>query len=391
MKSRRFVSSSAFLLGLCPVVGAAGDSKDLIMPPADGEARWEVQAGFGIRQSFDLRVASANRDLSGGLFSRSSAAAGLFDSVGPADAEADRVYDDGFVNIGSNYNLTTHWGYDSGSQVRPSSQPWDPSQPWDAPGNRSLYLSRSGEAGSKAYQNAAETGEQLFPYLEIHRLWKSEPDAFWQEKGIAAFWSWIPTSAGLAEQLGMLQTRVIDEYYLYGVIPPAAPYSGPPLPPGPLLDNLPHDRVEDTSAAGLAGASFTDLDLDLQTVSLGGIWRHKPRKDVRFDERFRLYGIDAQAGVSLNYARLEMDSRAVVQDESGVIGRYRDRASGSKLLPGLYASLGATVDIGDAGDWMMMTQARYDYAGAIEVRTAATRAEIELDGFSWTIGVGKNW
>ena len=275
--------------------------------------------------------------------------------------------------------------------MRQSSQPWESSQPWDAPGNRSLYLSRSGEAGSKAYQNAGETGEQLFPYIEIHRLWKSDPDAFWQEKGIAAFWSWIPTSAGLAKQLGMQRTRVIDEYYLYGVIPPAAPYSGPPLPPGPLLDNIPHDRVEETSASGLVGSSFTDVDLDLQTVSLGGIWRHKPREDFRFDDRFRLFGIDAQAGVSLNYAQLEMDSRAIVQDESGVIGRYRDRASASKLLPGLYASLGATVDIGDAGDWMMMTQFRYDYAGAIEVRTSATSAKIELDGFSWTIGVGKNW
>lgn len=372
-------------------MGAAGDSKDAIIPPAAPEARWEVHAGFGIRQSFDLRVASASRDLSGGLFSRSPGAAAVLGSVGPADAEADRVYDDGFVNIGSSYNLTTDWGYSSDSQVRQSSQPWNPSQPWDSPGNRSLYLSRTGEAGSDAFQNTRGTGEQLFPYLEIHRLWKSDPDSFWDEKGIAAFWSWIPTSAGLAEQLGMRQTRVVDEYYLYGVIPPAAPYSGPPLPPGPLLDNIPQDRIEDTSAGDLVGSNFTDLDLDLQTISLGGIWRHKPRKDFRIDERLRLYGIDAQAGVSLNYARLEMESHTTVQDESGVIGRYRDRASGSKLLPGLYASLGATLDIGDAGNWMMMSQARYDYAGDIEVGTGATSAEVELDGFSWTIGVGKNW
>jgi hypothetical protein len=391
MKSRRFFASSAFLLGLCPVIGAAGDSKDVIHPTTDSESRWEVHGGFGIRQSFDLRVASASRDLSGGLFVRRSGAAGVLDSVGPADAEADRSYDDGFVNIGSNYNLTTQWGYESDAQVQKSSQPWDPSQPWDSPGNSSLYLSRTGEAGSDAFQNTGETGEQMFPYLEIHRLWKSDPDSFWHEKGIAAFWSWIPTSSGLAEQLGMLQTRVTDEYHLYGVIPPAAPYSGPALPPGPLLDNIPQDRVEDTSAAGLTGTSFTDLDLDLQTVSVGGIWRHKPHKDLLIDGRQRLYGIDAQAGISLNYARLEMDSHTTVQDGGRVIGRYRDRASESKLLTGIYTSLGATLDIGDAGNWMVITQARYDLAGEIEVRTGATSAEVELNGFSWTIGVGKEW
>lgn len=391
MKSRRFASSSAFLLGLCPAACVAWGSNEGITARSDSDARWEVHAGFGIRQSFDLRVASASRDLTGGLYAPSSGSSAVLGSVGPANAEANRVYDDGFVKIGSSYNLTTNWGYSSASQVGQSSQPWNPSQPWDSPGNRSLYLTKTSVPGVGAFQSSDDTDEGFFPYVEVHRLWKNDPDSFWDEKGVAAFWSWIPTTAGLADQLGMLQTRVVDEYYLYGVIPPAAPYSGPALPPGPLLDNIPHNRVEDSSATGLLGATFTDLDLDLHTVSFGGIWRHETGTGAMIDDQLRLHGLDLQAGLSLNYARLEMDSSTTVYSGSTVIGTYRDHGSRSEMLPGLYASLGATLDIGEREEWMMFTQARYDYAGDIEVHTGNSSAEVDLKGLSWTIGIGKRW
>lgn len=391
MKSRRFASRSALLLGLCPAMCAAGEPQEVITVPSDSGARWELHAGFGIRQSFDLRVASASRDLTGGLYSPAAGSSAVYGSVGPANAQANRVYDDGFVNIGSNYNLTTHWGYSSASQVRQASQPWNPSQPWDSPGNQSLYLSRSGAAGVDAFQSGGDTGEQFFPYVELHRLWKNEPGSFWDEKGIAGFWSWIPTSAGLAEQLGVMQTRVVDEYFLYGVIPPAAPYSGPALPPGTLLDNIPHNRVEDTSSVGLSGVTHTDLDLDLHTVSVGGIWRHETDRGAWFDEQLRLHGLDLQAGLSLNYARLEMDANTTVFQNAARIGTYHDHGSRAEMLPGLYASLGATFDIGERENWMMFTQARYDYAGDIEVQTGTSSAEVDLEGLSWTIGIGKRW
>lgn len=361
------------------------------MASQDSDTRWEFHAGFGIRQSFDLSFSSVSRGLTGSLYSSSQGSSAVYGSVGPVNAEANRIYDDGFVNIGSNYNLTTNWGYSDASQVRQSSQPWDLSQPWDSPGNNSLYLSRAGAVGADAFENTDQMQESLFPYVEIHRVWKNDPGSFWNEIGLAGGWSRISTSADLASQLGMRQTRVVDEYFLYGVIPPAANYSGPVLPPGPLLNNVPHNRVEDTSASGLSGATFTDLSIDLQTVSFGGIWRHVTEQDGWLDELLYLYGLDLKAGLSLNYARLRMNSRATVYSGNTVIGNYTEQASRSKFLPGFYASLGATFDVGEPGGWMIFSQFRYDYAGKIKVSTGASSAEVALNGFSSTLGIGITW
>lgn len=367
-----------------------GGAKDVAVPRVARNGRWEVHAGFGIRQAFDLDLRSTDRTLTGGYYSITEADLDLAGFLGPLGGQANRLYDDGFVNIGSQYNLTSFWGYDDASQVRPSSRPWDPSQPWDAPGVQSLYLSRVGETGVSGYRREADTGAELFPYIEARRLWQSAESGFWDEKGVAFGWSWIPARAGMAESLSVLRTVVVDEYYLYGVLPPSAPYTGPALPPGALLDNVPHDRVENTAAAGLSGRVATDIDFDLHTLSLGGIWRYSPEIGPQ-DALLRVYGFDLQAGVSLNFGKLSMNTTTTVTDGGVVIGSFRDYASKSKVLPGLYASLGATLDVGERGDWMIYTAGRYDQAGHLEVRTQNSSAKVSLDGFSWTIGLGREW
>jgi hypothetical protein len=391
MKSFLFATGASLFLGFYPVTCDADDSKKMMTVRSDSEARWEIQTGFGVRQSFDLRYSSISRDLTGGYYSSAQASAAVYGSIGPVNAEANRTYDDGFVNIGSNFNLTTNWGYSDASQVRRSSQQWNLSQPWDSPGNNSLYLFRAGAIGTDAFERVEEMQESLFPYVEIHRVWKNDPGSFWNEIGLSGVWSRISTGADLATQLGMLQTRVLDEYFLYGIIPPAAPYSGPVLPPGPLLDNMPHSRVEDTSASGLSGVSFTDLNIELQTVSLGGIWRHDPEQGGWLDDQLNLHGVDLQAGLSLNYARVRMNSSTTIYSGNTVIGNYTDQASRSKFLPGFYASLGTTFDVGGPGKWMVFNQLRYDYAGKIKMSTGASSAEVALNGFSLTLGIGIAW
>ena len=385
--------TAAALFGILPAAHAGGDAKSIIIPapakPSDGH--WEVHAGFGIRQSFDLNIRSSSRDLLGGSYSSAAATSALYAGVGSANAEADRLYDDGFVNIGSRYNLTTNWGYDNASQVAKASRPWNPSQPWDSPGNQSLYMTRTGQMGMAGFDSGTDTDEALFPYIEARRWWDCDKDSFWTEKGFVASWSWIPTDGGLTESLAMQRTRVVDEYYLYGVLPPAAPYSGPVRPPGPLLDNIPHDRVEGSAVAGVTGTTHADVDLDLHTLSFGGIWRYAPKEDRGGFDRMRLYGLDLQAGVSVNFVRLEMDSQTTVVDRGTVIGSYSDHGSESKILPGLFLSVGATFDIGEKEEWMLFTQGRYDYAGDIDVQTGLSSAEVDLEGFSWTIGIGKRW
>jgi hypothetical protein len=364
--------------------------KDVLVPPSARGGRWELHAGFGVRQAFDMSVRSSSRSLVGGIFSPSLADSDLLGQIGPIDGQGNRVYDDGFVNIGSQFNLTSFWGYEDAGQVRQSSRQWDPSQPWDSPGNQSLYLSRLGETGLGGYRRDADTGAEMFPYIEARRLWQTDGSGFWHEKGVSFGWGWVPARAGVAEALSVLRTGVVDEYYLYGVIPPSAPYTGPELPPGPLLDNIPSDRVESGASDGLSGRTATDVDFDLHTLSLGGIWRHAPEFGPQ-DAWLRLHGLDLQAGLALNHGKLSVESTTTVRDGDERLASFRDRASKSKFLPGIYLSLGATLDIGEQDEWLIYSAGRYDYAGSIRAESRHSSVEVELDGFSWTIGIGRSW
>jgi hypothetical protein len=386
--TKSFSLAAAATLGMLPPANAGGGAKTPIPEP---RGRWELHAGFGIRQSFDVNVRSSSRSLLGGAFSPVTGNSSLYAGIGPVDAEADRVYDDGFVNIGSLFNLTSHWGYQDTSQIGQSSQQWDPSQPWDSPGNQSLYLASSGQTGIAGYHSSADSDQEFFPYIEARRWWDCDQDSFWTEKGFVASWSWIPADAGLTENLAVQRNRVVDEYYLYGVIVPSAPYTGPPLPPGPLLDNIPHSREESNGASTAVATTRADVSLDLNTLSFGGIWRYAPKDDRSEFDSIGLYGLDLQAGVSVNFARLKLRSETSVIEEGQLIGSFQDSASNSKLLPGLYLSLGATFDVGEEENWMIFTQGRYDYVGDINVRAGLSSAHVDLEGFSATIGIGRRW
>jgi len=382
-------SATLVMLAMLPSSVAGGGGKSPIVVPS--RSHWEIHGGLGVRQSFDFNLKSSAGNLLGGEFSPSAANSALFAGIGPVDAEANRLYDDGLVNIGSDFNLTSYWSYDHESQVGQSSQAWDASQPWDSPGNQSLYLTRAAETGLAGYASGARSGEEVFPYLEARRWWDCQKESFWAEKGLVAAWAWTPAAAGMRQDLAVERTTVVDEYYLYGVVPPSAPYAGPPLPPGPLLDNIPHSREVSNGASGALAATRANVALDLHTFSLGGIWRYAPDEDRSSFECIGLYGLDLQGGVSLNFARLKLRSSTTVSEQGEMIGSFRQSASNSEVLPGLYLALGASFDIGEDEDWRIFTQGRYDHVGEIDVRAGLASAEVDLKGFSLSIGIGRKW
>jgi len=389
--------AAAAMIGILPSARAGGDAGNAIIDSGKkSDGRWEVHAGFGIRQSFDFDVSSSSRDLLGGAFSPTAGAVSLLAGVGPADGEANRAYDDGFVNIGSEFNLTTHWGYENASQIRESSRPWDPS------GTQSLYMTRAFGATSSqspvtGSRSIADFEDEIFPYLEVRRWWECDEESFWQEKGFVASWSWIPAEAGLMEnselQTQTQQITVVDEFFLYGIIPPSAPYSGPELPPGPILDNIPQDRQETTNTTSTVKMVLADVDVDLEmhALSFGGAWRYAPKAARGAFDRIGLEGLDLQAGASLNFARLKLRSTTTVTEQGELLGSFHESDSKSRVLPGLYVSLGATFDLGKDTDWFIFTQGRYDYVGSLDVATGAASAEVDLEGFSATIGLGRAW
>lgn len=227
----------------------------------------------------------------------------------------------------------------------------------------------------------------LYPYLELKRLWGN--DAETAERGWVASWSWVPGDARATQSLSLIRPTVVDEYYLFGITPPAPPYSGPPLPPGPLLGNTPNDSVLTDNPIGLLGVTRTKAELDLNTLSLGGIWRWLPQEKKGAD-RMRFFGLDLQAGVSLNIAHLQVDGVTEVYDGLVPVGAFDEHASKREFRAGVYASVGAIFDL-NYDDWFVNMQARYDDAGSITARSGQSWATVDLDGWSLTLGLTKRW
>ena len=389
--------AAAAMIGILPSARAGGDAKNAIIDSGKkSDGRWEVHAGFGIRQSFDFDVSSSSRDLLGGALSPTAGAASLLAGVGPADGEANRVYDDGFVNIGSEFNLTTHWGYENASQIREASQPWDPS------GTQSLYMTRafgptSSQSPVTGSRSVADFEDEIFPYVEVRRWWECDEESFWQEKGFVASWSWIPAEAGLMEsselQTQTQQVTVVDEFFLYGIIPPSAPYSGPELPPGPILDNIPQDRQETTNTTNTVEVVRADVDVDLEmhALSFGGAWRFAPKAARGTFNSIGLGGLDLQAGATINFVQLNLSSNTTVSKQALLLGSFQESDSKSRVMPGVYVSLGAKFNIGESDDWFIFTQGRYDYVGTLDVATSSAAAEVDIEGFSLSIGLGRTW
>ncbi len=372
---------------------AQAESKSVITFEGDkgSSPRWEIHGGLGIRQSFDVGLISGPMTLNGAPGSLEQNSSALFSGVGAVDSEANRTYDDGFVNIGSQFNLTTNWGYENASQVRQSSQQWDSSQPWDSPGNQSLYLTASGGAGIAGYRHATGSDEEAFPYIEARRWLDFDPNSYWQERGFVISWSWIPMDTGHNENLSVNRQSITDEFFLYGIQPPSAPYSGPALPPGPLLDNLPIDRQISDASSGLSGFTNTNVDLDLQTFSLGGIVRRIEPSQSQLGRLLRAEGIDVQAGLALNYAKLTMNSQTTVRDQNEVVGNFDQKSQKSKFLPGLYVAVGSVFDIGEDESWKIFSQVRFDLSDSIQASNQVSSAKADLDGFSVNLGIGFQW
>lgn len=348
-----------------------------LAPHSNRAGHWELQAGFGVRQSFDFSTG-----ISGSKAPGSNAVPGsLLEAIGATDADANRAYDDGFVNIGSAFGLTTDWSYQNASQVRPSSQSWGPE------GTDSLYLGRSSPAGLGELRNTDSSGPEIFPYIELSRLWTLEKIN--SELGFTLGFSSVSAEAAASQGIPSYQTNVVDEYYLYGVIPPAAPYSGPALPPGPILDNRPTNRVVTQSADANTAVASTSSELSLYTFSAGGVWRWTPRKGGLLD-RLHLFGTDLQAGVTLNRSKLTLAHTSQSFNGSSYTTVNRGSARESDFQPGFYVSTDANFELVPDQLYLTIT-GRYDDAGKIEVRTADSWSDVDLAGWSILLGLTKRW
>lgn len=104
----------------------------------------------------------------------------------------------------------------------------------------------------------------------------------------------------------------------------------------------------------------------------------------------RFFGVDLQAGISLNIAHLRVDGTTEVYDGLVPVGTFDEHASKRQFRTGVYASVGALFDL-NYDNWFINMQARYDDAGSITARSGQSWATVELDGWSLMLGLTKRW
>ncbi len=102
------------------------------------------------------------------------------------------------------------------------------------------------------------------PVLELRRMW-AKGDA-------AASWSMLSAESSSDNRLATSRTRLEDEYFLYGIVPPAAPYQSPELPPGPLHDKAPHQGTISSFNEGTSVSMHAQGDVNVQTISFGAVF-----------------------------------------------------------------------------------------------------------------------
>lgn len=292
---------------------------------------------------------------------------GNFQNPFPVPAPApgtNYFYTDGFVQVDFSGNFlgrTSFWAYNNASQYDPT-----------AFGGQGAinYFTLSGNvssAGSVAEDNvAAAAGFEMHGYLEL---------------GDVAF---IPAAAGRsatwglrtgiqyarvnntnnAAQVGSVGT-ITDSFNLNGVSPPAAPYPGTFLGPGPLLSDTP---VRTTGTAVVAISGYRQLDVQLAVTTFGSYLSLPVAQ--KLDVMLEGGGVLALANGSYEYESTVTMPGAGTQVSRG--GKHSTR-----LLPGVYTGVGLAWHLTD--QFSLQGSVRYQFMKQFSLVANGSNASLSFD------------
>lgn len=299
-------------------------------------------------------------------------------ATGPANAVADRTYQDGYVKqdygTGVWDNNTWYWGYDSNEQIVANQLVF----------HASTY-SVGGESLSTTDTFSLELGDEIGGEARIGRnVFTSKGMSaslvlglgFTSFGGSAAFedpgYIWGPQVA-----------RVTDTYNLLtdpSQVPPA-PYSGTKQGPGYIIPNIPAQRHvgvgRTSSPTEISHSVYQNIDVDLWVLSLGLDVRGKGPK-VSYTGGAGLSGNFVSADSLFRWAAIE---NGVVLDSAS----YSDDDNAFAL--GAYAEAGVLLRV--CGSVSLGLRARYDRMfGDAKMGFSNTNAEINLSGVSALANLG---
>jgi hypothetical protein len=357
-----------------------GDAKDATI--SRGNWEFSLSAGPAYRQSGTLGFAAGSRSNAFPLPSFVGENVLVTPPIGPADATADREYDDGFVRLDGSTSIdgyTTYWGYENSSQVSGDNINFH------ATGFQSI---RSDLETLRGGPSGEERERGIAPVIQFDARYAGKIAGI--QPGFNVSFSWVPIELDRAwSDYSQTQTRDdyrhdwTDTYNLggFGEFVPSAPYAGLPDAPGFTLENIPDSRgfsavLIGSESASIANSVVTRFRADHTTMSFGPTLRR---------EIDRSWSLDAGAGISLDWLHWSagQHERLGVTQATGstTLARWTDESSGNKLLAGLYFQVGAEWRPVDQ-PWAVKGYLRTDFGGKFSKQVGPSRISYDIEGFT---------
>ena len=372
-----------------------------IILPADGKETgasldrrplWRVSAGPVWQQSgsvsFRTNGTSSIRDLPPLLQASSSGNS----AVGPLGSFGNRQYDDGYVRLSSGTGdshaidptATTNWGYSNAGQIQGNTLNFHATESAVSNGQQSARTSRDGWTGDDDSFGPHLQIDCLFPVAKAIRLGPQLTFSF-NSMGV----SHTARTFQATQSQTATSDQITDTYNLKGILPPAAPYQGTFLGPGPLIDEIPTSRRIQPNAAighGVANGAYHNVvnesfDSDMYNFGLG--------LGIEADLTTRLYAF-ASGGFALRVINYDASvEEALILDrkhgKSSDVKRWRDDSSDADALAGGYFQGGLGFRIWR--NYSITSFVRYDLLQSLDGAVGASSYHWNASGLSAGVSV----
>jgi len=311
-------------------------------------------------------------------------------SIGPTNAYADRIYDNGYVKLdpgtgnpsAANPSGTWNWGFNDPGQYKAAA--------------RTLSFQKQGDPGFQSQtQSPGGSGAFLGPGVQVMaglRVHESEDWAVDLCLGFQGIWNAKESFSTSTYHDEVRQVTVTDTYDVSGI--PAAsfpatgfhgtflgPFDTPPVVPSPQITNIPESRSSSLSAS--TSGSFNQIHFDVNH----SLYQFRLGPQVTLLESQGVH-VRVRQAISANVIEVSAQRTEIfVQTPTGgsslVLDRWSDQGSHVGLSVGLGALGGLDVDLGKG--FFAAAFGGYEWV-AEKVNVPVGPNVLSADASGWVIG-----
>ncbi len=286
---------------------------------------------------------------------------------GPATGGAvNRTYDNGFNRVDSTGNaplpgttepVTTFWGYDSASQVV----------------DDTIVMSSSSAAANLSTGDKENDPHQGFELIYSRAFSQTESLSWGLEAAVGMTFVSISDNQSLS---GPAQ-RISDVYPTFGIIPPAAPFSGTFTGPGPMIGSTP-SRTVAIIPDGETVTGKRSIDANVYGLRLG------PYLEVPLLRRLSA-GVSAGLALAMVNSEFKFNEKVTVPGATPSLTSGKD--SSTDVLFGGYVGVNASYALTQSVS--LFTGFQYQHLGKFNQKAGGKEASLDLGGaMFWSLGLG---